>query len=104
MASGGKSAKKLGSVTLVGEDSSESEAETEPARSFHRRLSTNREIKCSVGSHESKQKTRLFFVSPQREIAQNLYHFAGDVIFAADNRPRLILKRFPDVLIFLIYA
>lgn len=32
----------------TGEDSSESDGETEPAKSFHRRLSTNREIKCAV--------------------------------------------------------
>ena len=29
-------------------DSSESDGETEPAKSFHRRISTNKEIKCSV--------------------------------------------------------
>lgn len=29
-------------------DSSESDGETEPARSFHRRISTNKEIKCAV--------------------------------------------------------
>jgi hypothetical protein len=34
----------------TGEDSSESDGETEPAKSFHRRLSTNREIKCAVSS------------------------------------------------------
>jgi hypothetical protein len=32
----------------TGADSSESDGETEPAKSFHRRLSTNREIKCAV--------------------------------------------------------
>jgi len=32
----------------TGEDSSESDGEAEPAKSFHRRLSTNREIKCAV--------------------------------------------------------
>lgn len=31
------------------EDSSESEIETEPAKAFHRRISTNKEIKTSVG-------------------------------------------------------
>ncbi|XP_071052733.1 diacylglycerol kinase eta isoform X3 [Onthophagus taurus] len=51
MASGGKSAK--GSVSpAAGEDSSESDAETEPAVSFHRRLSTNRDIKCSTSIKE----------------------------------------------------
>lgn len=96
MASGGKSAKKLSSVTLVGEDSSESEAETEPARSFHRRLSTNREIKCSVGSHESKRKTRLFCFTAEREIdSAKFVLFCGDVVFAADGcPPRLISIRF----------
>ncbi|KAH0808781.1 hypothetical protein GEV33_014010 [Tenebrio molitor] len=50
MASGGKSAKNLGGRSPGGgEDSSESDGETEPAKSFHRRLSTNRDIKCSVG-------------------------------------------------------
>ena len=33
-----------------GEESSESDGETEPAKSFHRSLSTNREIKCAVSS------------------------------------------------------
>ena len=32
----------------AGEDSSESEGETEPAKSFHRRFSTNKNIKSSV--------------------------------------------------------
>lgn len=32
----------------TGEESSESDGETEPAKSFHRRLSTNREIKRTV--------------------------------------------------------
>ena len=32
----------------VAEDSSESETEPEPAKRFHRRISTNREIKSSV--------------------------------------------------------
>lgn len=48
MACGSKSAKNLGQSSAGGEDSSESDGETEPAKSFHRRLSTNREIKCSV--------------------------------------------------------
>lgn len=48
MASGNKSAKRLGKTTPSGEESSESEEETEPAKSFHRRLSTNHDIKCSV--------------------------------------------------------
>lgn len=48
MACGSKSAKNLGQSSPGGEDSSESDGETEPAKSFHRRLSTNREIKCSV--------------------------------------------------------
>ncbi|CAL4066650.1 unnamed protein product, partial [Meganyctiphanes norvegica] len=33
-------------------ESSESEAETEPAKAFHRRISTNKEIKCSVSEKE----------------------------------------------------
>lgn len=48
MACGSKSAKNLGQSSPGGDDSSESDGETEPAKSFHRRLSTNREIKCSV--------------------------------------------------------
>jgi hypothetical protein len=32
----------------AGEDSSESDGEGEPAKSFHRRLSTSRQIKCAV--------------------------------------------------------
>lgn len=51
MASGSssKSAKDLGGILPVGgEESSESDGETEPAKSFHRRLSTNREINSSV--------------------------------------------------------
>lgn len=49
MASGSKSVKNLGGRSPVGgEDSSESDGETEPAKSFHRRLSTNREINSSV--------------------------------------------------------
>ncbi|XP_063914004.1 diacylglycerol kinase eta isoform X3 [Zophobas morio] len=53
MASGGKSAKNLGGRSPGGgEDSSESEGETEPAKSFHRRLSTNRDIKCSASIKE----------------------------------------------------
>lgn len=48
MACGSKSAKNLGQSSPGAEDSSESDGETEPAKSFHRRLSTNREIKCSV--------------------------------------------------------
>ena len=34
--------------TSTQDDSSESEAETEPAKAFHRRISTNREIKTTV--------------------------------------------------------
>lgn len=37
-------------VRDVDGDSSESDGETEPAKSFHRRISTNKEIKCSVRS------------------------------------------------------
>lgn len=48
MACGSKSAKNLGQSSAAGEESSESDGETEPAKSFHRRLSTNREINCSV--------------------------------------------------------
>lgn len=48
MASGSERVKDSSGNIPVGEDSSESEGETEPAKSFHRRLSTNREIKCSV--------------------------------------------------------
>ncbi|PSN33987.1 hypothetical protein C0J52_22493 [Blattella germanica] len=51
MASGGKhgsgGARRIG-TEQTGEESSESDGETEPAKSFHRRLSTNREIKCAV--------------------------------------------------------
>ena len=45
------------------DDSSESEIETEPAKKFHRRISTNKEIKTSVG-HYILHKTvyRLYFV------------------------------------------
>lgn len=50
MASRGKS--RVGFVKLEnaqnGEDSSESENETEPVKSFHRKLSTNRDIKTAV--------------------------------------------------------
>jgi hypothetical protein len=35
-------------VSAVGDDSSESDGETEPAKSFHRRFSTNKNIKSSV--------------------------------------------------------
>nr|XP_008191096.1 PREDICTED: diacylglycerol kinase eta [Tribolium castaneum] len=53
MASGGKSAKNLaGRSPGGGEESSESDGETEPAKSFHRRLSTNRDIKCSASIKE----------------------------------------------------
>lgn len=48
MASGGESAKNMGGPSPTGEESSESDGETEPAKSFHRRLSTNREINSSV--------------------------------------------------------
>lgn len=49
MASGSKSAKNLGGPSATGcEESSDSDGETEPAKSFHRRLSTNREINNSV--------------------------------------------------------
>lgn len=36
------------SAPSAGEDSSESDGETEPAKSFHRRFSTNKNIKSSV--------------------------------------------------------
>lgn len=42
----GAPGKPSGGFTDV--DSSESDGETEPAESFHRRISTNKEIKCSV--------------------------------------------------------
>lgn len=61
MASGSKSGKNLGTVSPVIEDSSESEGETEPAKSFHRRLSTNRDIKCSVCLCETRRKARFLF-------------------------------------------
>lgn len=48
MASGSESAKNMGGPSPTGEDSSESDGETEPAKSFHRRLSTSREINSSV--------------------------------------------------------
>lgn len=64
MASGGKSVKNLGSTSPVGDDSSESEGETEPAKSFHRRLSTNHEIKCSVCLCEIAWK--LVFSAPKQ--------------------------------------
>lgn len=48
MASDSKSVKNLGGPSPTGEESSESDGETEPAKSFHRRLSTNREINNSV--------------------------------------------------------
>lgn len=64
MASGGKSVKNFGSPSPVGDDSSESEAETEPAKSFHRRLSTNHEIKCSVCQCEIAWK--LVFSDPKQ--------------------------------------
>lgn len=51
MASGyknGGGASRTVSSEQTGEESSESDGETEPAKSFHRRLSTNREIKCAV--------------------------------------------------------
>lgn len=38
----------LQSVAEIEGDSSESDGETEPAKSFHRRISTNKEIKCAV--------------------------------------------------------
>jgi len=44
---GGGVARRVG-TEQTGEESSESDGETEPAKSFHRRLSTNREIKCAV--------------------------------------------------------
>lgn len=54
MASGdGVSAKNVGQRDA--EESSESDGETEPAKSFRRRLSTNREIKCSVRSVRKRQ-------------------------------------------------
>jgi hypothetical protein len=43
-----KSPSRAVSSQLTGEESSESDGETEPAKSFHRRISTNREIKCAV--------------------------------------------------------
>ncbi|CAH0557041.1 unnamed protein product [Brassicogethes aeneus] len=52
MASGEKSVKNLGGNSPGGEESSESDGETEPAKSFHRRLSTNRDIKCSASTKE----------------------------------------------------
>ncbi|GLV41416.1 uncharacterized protein CBL_06646 [Carabus blaptoides fortunei] len=52
MASGSERVKDSSGNIPVGEDSSESEGETEPAKSFHRRLSTNREIKCSASIKE----------------------------------------------------
>ncbi|XP_049822448.1 diacylglycerol kinase eta-like [Aethina tumida] len=54
MATGGASATatKEGASPAGGDDSSESDGETEPARSFHRRLSTNRDIKCSASIKE----------------------------------------------------
>lgn len=48
MAAGGARVKDSSGNIPVGDESSESEGETEPAKSFHRRLSTNRDIKCSV--------------------------------------------------------
>ncbi|XP_025833653.1 diacylglycerol kinase eta-like [Agrilus planipennis] len=47
MASGKRNVKD-DSVSPVCEDSSESEIEAEPAKSFHRRLSTNHDLKCSA--------------------------------------------------------
>ncbi|XP_048521223.1 diacylglycerol kinase eta [Dendroctonus ponderosae] len=54
MATGGKSAKKLDGVspTPAEGESSDSDGETEPAKSFHRRWSTNREINNSAAIKE----------------------------------------------------
>ncbi|XP_069681666.1 diacylglycerol kinase eta isoform X7 [Periplaneta americana] len=48
---GGGASRRVG-TEQAGEESSESDGETEPAISFHRRLSTNREIKCSAATKE----------------------------------------------------
>ncbi|XP_049947196.1 diacylglycerol kinase eta-like [Schistocerca serialis cubense] len=55
MASGGRrgvcATQRVGQEQ-TGEESSESDGETEPAKSFHRRLSTNKEIKSSAATKE----------------------------------------------------
>ena len=38
----------------VTEESSDSDGETEPAKIFHRRISTNRDIKTSVSTNQHK--------------------------------------------------
>ena len=48
MASNSKRVKGATTTSEACDESSESDGETEPAKSFHRRLSTNKEIKCSV--------------------------------------------------------
>lgn len=55
---------------VVVEESSESEGETEPARSYHRRLSTNREIKCSVRFYQFAFCFLSCLASPEGDVAQ----------------------------------
>lgn len=52
----GAPGKPSGGFTDV--DSSESDGETEPAESFHRRISTNKEIKCSVSTAAAGSERR----------------------------------------------
>lgn len=45
----------------IADDSSESETEPEPAKRFHRRISTNREIKSSVSYKIFKSASVVIF-------------------------------------------
>ena len=60
-----KSGGRMGKEMRSQDDSSDSENEAEPAKSFHRRMSTNREIKTTVSdsklcfARDSKKHSRL---------------------------------------------
>ena len=53
---------KLDGTTTM-DDSSDSEGEAEAAKSFHRRISTNKEIKTTVSTTETCLKVALFTIN-----------------------------------------
>ena len=56
-------------------ESSESDGETEPAKSFHRRISTNKEIKCSVSKTSCSFYSLFYFVKTNELVVFKIYFY-----------------------------
>ncbi|XP_037089650.1 diacylglycerol kinase delta-like [Pollicipes pollicipes] len=81
-------------VASVGEDSSDSDDETEPAKTFHRKISTNKDIKCSVCTKEGylMKQTSSFQRWKRRyfKLKGNKLYYAKDTKYEVFDEVELI--------------